>query len=190
MVKLPDANAPLLIGNGVSIPPSTAQGRIEIPSNTQAQRLIASTRRKLIDLPPISEKAMSSYAVLLIYTASGLSDQEISATMGLTVEQINRIREQSAYGQLEQYMIEAVQEQSKSQVTAILAGKEVRAAERIGELLDSEDHKVSLAASNSILDRRGHGSKQQVDAAQQIQHTFRIEVVDRRVIDVENTERG
>lgn len=190
MPSLPDPNAPLMLGDGSAIPPSTAQtfARIEVPSNSQAQRLVTSTRRKLIDLPALP-KQMNSFAVLLVYTASGLNDNEIATATGLSVAQIVKLREHPAYAQLEQYVIEAVREQSKGEVTAILAQKEVRAAERVGELVDSEDEKVALAAANSVLDRRGHTPKQQVDINMEMRKTFRIEYVDKRgeppIIDME-----
>lgn len=190
MPSLPDPSAPLMLGDGSAIPPSTAQtfARIEVPSNSQAQRLVTSTRRKLIDLPALP-KQMNSFAVLLVYTASGLNDNEIATATGLSVAQIVKLREHPAYAQLEQYVIEAAREQSKGEVTAILAQKEVRAAERVGELVDSEDEKVALAAANSVLDRRGHTPKQQVDINVEMRKTFRIEYVDKRgeppVIDME-----
>lgn len=190
MPSLPDPSAPLMLGDGSAIPPSTAQTftRIEVPSNSQAQRLVTSTRRKLIDLPALP-KQMNSFAVLLVYTASGLNDNEIATATGMSVAQIVKLREHPAYAQLEQYVIEAAREQSKGEVTAILAQKEVRAAERVGELVDSEDEKVALAAANSVLDRRGHTPKQQVDINVEMRKTFRIEYVDKRgeppVIDME-----
>jgi hypothetical protein len=188
-MRLPDPNAPLLIGDGVAVMPVTPFSRIEVPSNSKAQRLVASTKRKLADLPAIPEH-LNTFAVLLVYTASGLSDNEISLTLGITPAQIAKMREHRAYTQLEAHMIEAVAAQSKTQVAAILAEKEVLAATKLGDLIDSEDHRVALQASNSILDRRGHTAKQPVDPAQEMRATFRIEVVDKRhdatpIIDLE-----
>jgi hypothetical protein len=180
----------LLIGDGTAIAPTTAQtfARVEVPSNSQAQRLITSTRRKLIDLPALP-KQLNSYAVLLVYTASGLSDQEISAAIGLSIPQISSLRQAQAYTQLEQYVLEAAREQSKEHVIEILAAGESKAAEKLTALLDSEDEKIVLAASKDVLDRRGHTPKQQVDVNVEMRKTFRIEYVDRRndpeIIDME-----
>jgi hypothetical protein len=178
-MRLPDPNAPLLIGDGVAVMPATPFSRIEVPSNSKAQRLVASTKRKLADLPAIPEH-LNTFAVLLVYTASGLSDNEISVTLGMTPAQLIKLREHRAYKQLEQHMIEAVAAQSKTAVAAILAEKEIKAANTLGDLLDSEDHRVALQAANSVLDRRGHTAKQPVDPAQEMRATFRIEVVDKR----------
>jgi hypothetical protein len=190
-MPLPSPNSPLMLDDGTSLPPSSIQtfARIEIPSNTAAQRLVSNTNRKLADLPALPEQ-MNSFAAILVYTASGLSDSEISIALGLKATQIKRMREHSTYQQLESYMIDAVREQSKQNVVSILAEKEIKAAERVGELVDSLDEKVALAASKDILDRRGHAPKQQVDVRAEMMNTFRIEVVDKRdaksIIDVEN----
>lgn len=188
-MRLPDPNAPLLIGDGVAVMPATPFSRIEVPSNSKAQRLVASTKRKLADLPAIPEH-LNTFAVLLVYTASGLSDNEIAFTLGATPSQLAKMREHRAYKQLEQHMVEAVSLQSKTEVASILANKEVAAAEKLGDLLDSDDHRIALQAANSVLDRRGHTAKQQVDPAQEMRATFRIEVVDKRhdatpIIDLE-----
>lgn len=181
MKRLPNPNEPLRVGDGVSIPPSASQtfSRVEIPSNTQAQRLVSNTRRKLVDLPALP-KQMNAYAAILVYSASGLSHAEIAVATGFSAEQVKALQEHPAYQQLERYIFDAVREQSKEDVVAILADKERRAAERVGELVDSADEKVALAASNSILDRRGHNAKQQIDIRAEMMNTFRIEYVDRR----------
>jgi hypothetical protein len=178
-MRLPDPNAPLLIGDGVAVMPATPFSRIEVPSNSKAQRLVASTKRKLADLPAIPEH-LNTFAVLLVYTASGLSDNEIALTLGATPAQLAKMRDHKAYKQLEQHMVEAVASQSKTEVATILANKEVKAAEKLGDLIESEDHRIALQAANSILDRRGHTAKQPVDPAQEMRATFRIEVVDKR----------
>jgi hypothetical protein len=188
--NLPDANAPLVVSDGVAIAPTASHGfaRIEVPSNSKAQRLVTGTRRKLLDLP-LPTKQMNSFAVVLVYTASGLSDSEIALATKLSIEQIAHIRKQAAYQQLEEYVTSAVMEQSKNDVAAILAEKEVKAAEKIGDLVESLDEKVALAASKDILDRRGHTPKQQIDLRAEMLNTFRIEYVDKRgeppVIDME-----
>ena len=191
-MPLPSPNSPLMLDDGTSLLPSSIQtfARIEIPSNTAAQRLVSNTNRKLADLPALPEQ-MNSFAAILVYTASGLSDSEISIALSLKAAQIKRMREHSTYQQLESYMIDAVREQSKQNVVSILAEKEVKAAERVGELVDSLDEKVALAASKDILDRRGHAPKQQIDVRAEMMNTFRIEVIDKRdnsnkIIDVEN----
>lgn len=179
--KLPEPGAAMQIGDGIIVMPTASQSfaRVEVPSNTQAQRLVANTKRKLLDMPAIPQQ-LNAYAVLLVYTASGLSDAEIGVAMSITSSQIARLRAHDAYKQLEAFMIEAVREQSKDDVTAILAGAEVTAATKIKDLVSSDDEKMALAAAKDVLDRRGHTPKQQIDIRGEMLNTFRIEYVDKR----------
>lgn len=188
---LPSPDAPLLSADGEPILPTAAKsfGRVEVPSSIEAKRLVSTTRRKLMDMPALPQH-MNAYAAALVYTISGLSDSEISLAMKLDVAQIKRLREQPAYRQIEEYIIQAVKEQTAAQVTDILAQHEVKAAEKIGALVENMDPKIALAASKDVLDRRGHVPKQVIDLRTQMQNTFRIEVVDKRgvekpVIDME-----
>ena len=188
--RLPAPDAPLLSADGEAVLPTAARSftRIEVPSNSAAQRLVSGTRRKLLDMPALPQH-MHAYAALLVYTISGLSDNEISVAMHLDATQIKRLRAQPAYRQIEEYMIQAVKEQVSGQVVDILAGGEIKAAEKITQLVDDMDPKIALAASKDVLDRRGHAPKQVIDLRTQMQNTFRIEVVDKRgevpVLDME-----
>lgn len=189
--NLPAPNDSLMMEDGSIVLPSTAQtfGIVEVPNSSEAKRLVSSTRRKLIDLPALPQQ-MNAYSVLLVYTASGLSDNEAAVAMGVSASQIQRMRSSPIYQQLETFVLEAAKEQASEEVAGILAQGERKAAERVVALADSIDEKVALAASKDILDRRGHNAKQQIDIRQEMLNTFRIELVDKRneptvVIDVE-----
>jgi hypothetical protein len=181
MAKLPDANEPLRLPDGTVVVPSVASTftRVAVPSNSQAQRLVSNTHRKLAELPALP-KQLNSYAAILVYTASGLSDAEISVATKFTVEQITLLRAQPAYSQLEQFIIETVKQEAATEVKSILLNGEVKAATRVVELIDSEDDKVALAASKDLLDRGGHKAAEKLDIRADMLNTFRIEVVDKR----------
>ena len=179
--QLPSPDAPLVASDGTVVKPTVASTfrRIEVPNATQAQRLVSSTRRKLADLPALP-KQLNALSSILVYTASGLSDNEIALALGADASQIIAIRETEAYKQLETLIMEAARETARNDVQAILAQQEIKSAEKIGELIDSSDEKIALAASKDILDRRGHTPAQKIDIRQQMESTFRIEVVDKR----------
>lgn len=178
--------------DGSKVRPTTAQtfGTVEVPTGTAAQKLVAGTRRKLVDMPAVP-KHLNSYAVVLVYTASGLSDTEISVATGFLPEQINHIRSQPAYTQLEGMIVETVKEQAASTVKQILVAGEVTAAKKLVELAEAEDDRIALSAVNSLLDRGGHKAAEKIDINTHMRQTFRIEVVDKRdsvqspVIDME-----
>ena len=189
--SLPKADEPLLMPDGSAVAPSTAQTfrGVEVPSGTEAQRIVSSTRRKLADMPALP-KQMNSYAVVLCYTASGLSDNEIAVATGFTQEQISRLREQPAYTQLESMVTAAVKEQAAGAVKEILVSGEVKAANKLVKLVDDNDPTIALRAATNLLDRGGHKAAEKLDIRTHMQQTFRIEVVDKRendapVIDME-----
>lgn len=181
MAKLPPPNTPLQLPDGTAIAPSVANTftRVAIPSNTEARRLVSNTNRKLAELPAMP-KQLNSYAAILVYTASGLSDDEISVATKFTREQIALLRAQPAYAQLESFIIDAVKQEAAVEVKSILASGEIKAATRVIELIDSEDDKIALAASKDLLDRGGHKAAEKLDIRADMLNTFRIEVVDKR----------
>jgi hypothetical protein len=189
--RLPDPDAPLRLADGSVVAPTTALtfGRVEVPSNTQAQRIVSSTRRKLADLPAMP-KQMNSFAVVLVYTASGLSDGEIAVATGFDEAQVQWMRTQAAYRQLESMVIEAAQQEAAQEVKHILVQGEKRAAQTVVGLLDSEYDAVALQAAKDLLDRGGHKPSEKMDIHHHMESTFRIEVIDKRetgvpVIDME-----
>jgi hypothetical protein len=186
---LPAPDTPLVAEDGTLVQPSVPRmfSRVQVPTATEAQRLVTKTRRKLADLPALP-KQLNSYSAVLVYTASGLSDTEIAVATGFTEEQINTLRQHEGYRTLEQMVLKAAREEAQSAVKSILVQGEQKAAERVVELVESEDEKIALAAAKDLLDRGGHKAKEEIDVRVDMMNTFRIEVVDRRnerVIDVE-----
>jgi hypothetical protein len=157
----------------------TSFKRTEIVTNTEAQRLVGTTNRKLAEMPAMP-KHMNSISIVLVYTASGLTDQEIAIATGFSVTQIRGMRENTAYKEIERYMVEAAKQQSENEVKQILADAAVNAATRVSKLVDSVDEKVALRASQDLLDRNGHKAAEKIDLRQEMLNTFRIEVVERR----------
>ncbi len=188
-VNLPEPGALLLDGHAPVNTKQSFAGYTPVATNTEAQALVTSTRRKLLEMPGTPAQ-LNGWSAVLVYTASGLDDNEIALALRITPTQVRNIRKQPGYQQLEQFMISAAKEQSASQVQDILAGAEVKAAQKLGSLVDSMDEKVALAATNSLLDRRGHKAAEKIDLRTQMVNTFRIEYVDKRtdstpVIDME-----
>jgi hypothetical protein len=155
--------------------------RVAVPSNTEAKRLVSQTRRKLADMPALPAQ-MNSYAAILVYTASGLSDAEISVATGFSVEQVLKLRAAPAYSVLEENIINAVKQESTQEVNSILARGKVRAAQRIVEMVDSEVDVLALKAADSLLDRTGHKAVEKVEVNHM--QMLRIEVVDKQARDI------
>lgn len=188
--QLPDPDAPMYAEDGTVVAPSVPSmyKRVELPSATQAVRLVSNTRRKLADLPALPQQ-LNSYSVVLVYTASGLSDAEIATATGFTVQQIRALREHDAYKMLEQLVLKTAREEAQGIVKGILVEAEEKAARKISELVTFEDPVIALRAAQDVLNRGGHSAPTEVNINQNMMNTFRIEVVDRRnekpVIDME-----
>lgn len=187
--NLVPADAPLELPDGTVVEPQQSTVGVELPNSTEAQRIVSSTRRKLADMPAIP-KQMNSFAAVLCYTASGLSDNEISVATGFGIDQITRMREQSAYTQLEAMVVDAVKSQAAAAVKEILVTGEVKAATKLVQLVESDDDRTALSAAKDLLDRGGHKAAEKIDIRTQMTNLFRIEVVDKResnapVIDME-----
>lgn len=181
-MKLPNPNDPLVLADGTAIQPTVQASfasAIEIPSATEAVKLVSSTRRKLVELPALP-KQLNAYAAILVYTASGLSDGEIAIATGFTSAQVEHLRTQSAYRQLEGMVIEAAKNEAANDVKAILVNGEKQAARKVVTLVDSIDEKVALAAAKDLLDRGGHKAAEKLDINARMANTVMIELVDKR----------
>jgi hypothetical protein len=168
-------------GNIVQPSPAASFERISVPSMREAQRLVASTRRKLIDLPGTPQQ-LTVYGAIIAYTASGISDAEIGVALGISAEQVAQIKRTPAYQSMEHSVIEAARRVAENEVQQILASKEKKAATRLTELVDSVDEKIALTAARDVLDRRGHKPSDKIDVRQQMESTFRIVIEDKRHI--------
>jgi hypothetical protein len=188
-ISLPEPGALLVDGNAPVQTKHSFAGYVPVATNTEAQALVSNTKRKLLEMPGTPAQ-LNGWSAVLVYTASGLDDNEIALALRISPTQVRNIRKQPGYQQLEQFMLQAAQEQSASEVQGILAEAEVKAATRVKSLVNSMDEKVALAASNSVLDRRGHKAADKLDIRNEMINTFRIEYVDKRgaetpVIDME-----
>ena len=188
--SLPEPGSLLVDGSRPLTGGASFKGYTPVATHSEAQALVTSTKRKLLEMPGTPAQ-LNGWSAVLVYTASGLDDNEISLALRITPAQVRNIRKQPGYQQLEQFMLSAAKEQSSNEVQSILAGGEIKAANRLVALVDEPvDGKLALAAVNSLLDRRGHKAAEKVDIRNEMVNTFRIEYVDKRgaetpVIDME-----
>lgn len=100
----------------------------------------------------ISDKEAGAIAVL---SAQGLTSDEVAKSLGRSRDAVHRT--------LKRPDVVAARAQILASTThtarAVLAAKAARAAERLGELVDSEREDTALRASGSVLDRVGLGGQ-------------------------------
>lgn len=164
-MELPIGDEPLVLADGTRIDPSngkiikdsTTAKYIQVPSNSEAQRIVARTRRTIGELP-VPPKQMSAIALVSFYTLYGLTDTDICIALEnqLTVDQIKNIRETEAY---KEFMVSAKANILNSEtvtVRELFEQNALAAAEKITELARSDVEVLAFKASQDVLDRAGH----------------------------------
>lgn len=132
----------------------SSQRYIEVPNATTAQKIVASTRRKLSDMPA-PPRTMNAITVVLGYTLQGLDDSEIAVAIGSTIDAIKRIKMSPAYATCYDNIVKEIIENDKQSVRQMFSNMSHKAARKVDELIDSEDDQIALAASKDALDRAG-----------------------------------
>ncbi len=170
---------PLRLPDGRVISPTGEVARppmVEVPSGSEAQRLVAATKRKLTDLPA-PPAAMNTINVVLTYSLTGLSDDEIALATGLTTKQVGIIRMSQAYAEMESMMVQSVLATDMNDVRSILQQGARKAANVMISALNDDDMKY--VAARDVLDRSGHGKADVHEHRIRMEGGLLIEVVDR-----------
>lgn len=190
-VELAEDDEPLDLG-GTEVVPATPAGRrvVEVPTASEAQRIIEGSRRRLSDLP-VTPKHMNPIACICLYTMYGLDTLEISVATGLAIDQINAIRMSNEYAIMQRAVVDSVMEAETGDVKNYIKKASRKAAQRVESLVEHADPDVALRASKDVLDRAGLRPADVVELRGRMDLGLVIEVVDRRednnrpVIDME-----
>lgn len=150
--------------------------RIEIPSNSSAQRTVTRAARRLADLPALP-MALNTISIVLVYSLWGLSETDIAVATNLTEQQVTNIKSQDAYSKMQSEMIDNIRKSDEDNVRALINEHANTAVTNVVNLMSSEDDKISLAASKDILDRAGHRPADIVEHRHSMVDPLRIEIV-------------
>jgi hypothetical protein len=190
-MALPENNEPLRLAdgrlvypngrvvNGVNVEaPVDTQRFVEVPTHREAQQMIASTRRKISDLPEVP-RAMNAIGVILSYTMFGLDDGEIAIATGLPIAQIGKIKMSDPYTQMYDAIVRTVLDNETDVVRELLAKNAKSAAMVMVEALDAGTRSDRMAAAKDILDRSGHRPSDVVEHRHRVDGGLVIEIVRR-----------
>jgi hypothetical protein len=183
-VTLAEPNSPLVLADGTKIDPSTGnvvrerRDFYEVPSNTQAQKIVARVNRSIVDLPAPPEK-MNYISLVIMYKLMGLNDKDVALATKTTLEQVENVQTLSIYDDCLAQIRDAVVQHEGESVKARFAQRSRHAAERVFDLLQSEDEKVALLASKDVLDRAGHRPVDVIEQRMSFDNPLRIEYVKR-----------
>lgn len=186
-MQLPMSDEPLLLADGTKIDPTTGKvirentsKYIPVPSNSEAQRIVARTRRTIAELP-VPPKQMSAVALVAFYTLYGLNDTDICIAVDnrLTVDQIKNIREQEAYTEFLTTAKANLLHTDTVTVREMFEEKAVSAAQKIADLVDSDAEVLAFKAAQDVLDRAGHRPADIVEHRHKMEGALQIVVTKR-----------
>jgi predicted DNA-binding protein (UPF0251 family) len=168
---------------------------IEIPANGEAQKLVIRANRRIADLPAIPEK-LNGTSVILVYSMFGLADQEIALATGLTVEQIETVRMHDSYVTLLEELRKNVIAADQDIIRRTIQQHALNAQNKIVDLMESDDDKTALKASQDVMDRAGYRPADIVEHRHKMEGTLRVVHVEKKstenmpIIDVFGEKNG
>lgn len=174
-----DVSTPLVLADGTVINPETRKkvvpAFIEVPTNTQAQAIVAKTRRKLEDLPDIPER-MNTISAVLSYHMFGLEDGEIAVAVGLRTEQVVSIKMLEAFTEMQTTVTNEIIARDKGVVTDVLENAAIHGANTVVHLMQhAEDENLQFQAAKDVLDRSGHRPADVIEVRHSMANSLKIE---------------
>lgn len=180
---LADANQPLVLADGTVINPETGNAVrerkfVEVPSNSEAQKIVLSARKSVADLPA-PPKDMNALGLVAFYTLFGLSDTQVAIALDnkLSVDQVKMIKDSELFQEFMKAAKDNLIESAKNDVQTLIASNARNAALRVIELADSDNEVLSFKASQDILDRSGHRPNDIIEHKHTMENALQIVVV-------------
>lgn len=163
-MDLPFDDAPLVLADGTEINPTNgtvirkdAPQFVVVPSPSEAQRIVAQTRKTVADLP-LPPAQLSAVGMVAFYTLFGLNDQDIAIALDgkLSIDQIENIKSLDAYIEFMTTAKENILNTQQDTVRELFQQHASNAAAKIINLAQSENDVLAFTASKDVLDRAGH----------------------------------
>lgn len=127
---------------------------VALPSSAEAEQIVHKAKKRLADLPVPPDHG-NPMAAVLSYEMFGLDVQDIAIAMRLTISQIVAIKQHPGYETFRKQVMMNLRDTGGEQVREYLRAKQMRAAERVGELIDSGKGNIALAAAKTVLAATG-----------------------------------
>ncbi len=170
----------LVLADGTRVYPDRVEkadrvSLVEVPTAREAQALVVRTRRKVSELPDLPG-TLNAISVILSYTMFGLDDDEIALTVGSTVDQIRRIREQPTYTEMHRSIVKTILDAETNNVRDIFVQHSRKAANTIVQAMDGAN---AFVAASQILDRANLRPVDIVEHRHRVEGGLTIEIVRR-----------
>jgi hypothetical protein len=186
---LANADEPLILADGTKIDPSSGKvvrekkygSMIAIPAPSEAQDIVARTRRGVQDMP-VPPQQMNGISLVCFYAMWGLNKQDIAIQLNITVSQVENIQKLPEYKKLREDLFKSVMETEANDVRGILQQKARDAATKIIDTMD-EEGALGFAAAKDILDRGGHRPADVVEHRHSLDNALQIEFIQKAPVD-------
>ena len=181
---LPQGTEPLVLADGTKINPIdgaivTDEILVEVPNTEQIKREIVSARKRISDLP-VPPNQMNTLSVVISYTLFGISDDDISYTLNIAPDQLERIKSSDAYADLQTQFIKSIMDSDLADVRSLFVQRSRTAADRVFSLMDSESEATRMMAAKDVLDRAGQRPVDVVEHRHRMEGGLTIEYVEKK----------
>ena len=184
---LPQGTEPLVLADGTRINPINGtvikeeEVLVEVPNTEQIKREIVASRKRISDLP-VPPEQMNTLSVIISYSLFGISDEDISSTLLIPLEQLHAIKGSDEYISLQGQFIKNILESDLSDVRGLFVERSRSAANLMINTLEDNDVGLGtrLGVAKDVLDRAGHRPVDIVEHRHKMEGGLTIEYVEKK----------
>jgi hypothetical protein len=121
--------------------------------NARARASFGEGKRRYLDDLPLPADQSRAVALVSAYTLFGLNTADIAFIVKTSTDIIEQIKQTKGFVEFIDAMLANVREHDQDKVRKKINDSAIKAAEKITELVQSHDEKVSLSAARDVLDR-------------------------------------
>ena len=181
---LPQGTEPLVLADGTKINPvngSVLQEEVlvEVPNTEQIKREIVASKKRISDLP-VPTAQMNTLSVIISYSLFGISDEDISNTLLIPIDQLKVIMASDEYRGLKETFVQNIVESDLSNVRSMFVQNSHKAAQTMFNLLDSDSEATRGSAAKDVLDRAGQRPVDVVEHRHKMEGGLTIEYIEKK----------
>jgi len=189
-MPLPIGTEPLVLADGTKINP--LDGKIlkddilvEVPNTREIQRDIVAARKRIADLP-LPPEQMNTLSLVMAYSVFGLSNKDIGSVLSLSEDQVDNIKMNNVYNELQQNMVQSIVHSDAAEVRDLFVLNSKTSAQLFIDTVKDPEMGIGtrLSAANNILDRAGHRPADIVEHRHKVEGGLRIEYVKKEEQDI------
>jgi hypothetical protein len=181
---LPQGTEPLVLADGTKIDPEdgcvvTDEILVAVPNTEEIKREIVASRKRISDLP-VPPSQMNTISVVMSYSLFGITDEDISNTLLIPLEQLQAVKSSDVYAGLQKQLLKNIVESDMSDVRGLFVQKSRTAADVMFNLMGSESETTRGSAAKDVLDRAGQRPVDIVEHRHKMEGGLTIEYVERK----------